>query len=460
MGPPVSIGSNIPPGPSVIIEDIHNMGPWSGGPYNTEFVTEGAHPPPKSKSLKTTGRQFLGKLFIQWLDTINKQGEAIPAASQPSCVDFDPAKLYCKIITEVISDTNFDPTQLQSVQLRCIVEETIISKAFLNVYKVRHLEGVLKFQSSLRRIFLLNLRDITHPTLFETLPLHSLNLLSLLLLLSQTLPTTLPILTHLVINAQLYLLLSTVSYFWMLEDTLMFRTCLDHWLLVLLRMTIFHLMSNRIKQCQCDIVQMIDVDTGKCVGGVIFNAFNDKTLQELHINHKAVAINPSKMVPVGSQLAKGGCHGDRYTTYTLLCGDSEDNIQVIFHHAHDADALLQSVKYAAHVAKNIKDKSAAAKMNLLGTSGATDEWNFCYIEWSAYIQTRANTVWWFDSNHLHGTMAPAASVIKHAKHLHGGALSTGNHLTVRERDRRRAHAIAEMHRQVAQREQWWEDVVM
>ncbi|KAG2335853.1 hypothetical protein BDR05DRAFT_953776 [Suillus weaverae] len=43
MGPPVSIGNNIPPGPSVIIEDIHNMGPWSGGPYNTEFVTEGAH---------------------------------------------------------------------------------------------------------------------------------------------------------------------------------------------------------------------------------------------------------------------------------------------------------------------------------------------------------------------------------------------------------------------------------
>ncbi|KAG2337269.1 hypothetical protein BDR05DRAFT_952777 [Suillus weaverae] len=32
MGPPVSIGNNIPPGPSVIIEDIHNMGPWSAGP--------------------------------------------------------------------------------------------------------------------------------------------------------------------------------------------------------------------------------------------------------------------------------------------------------------------------------------------------------------------------------------------------------------------------------------------
>lgn len=83
------------------------------------------------------------------------------------------------------------------------------------------------------------------------------------------------------------------------------------------------------------------------------------------------------------------------------------------------------MKYAApHVAKNIKEKSAAAEMNRLGTSGAnifycsdylspqhfdrdaswsicsqldktgaTDEWNFCYTEWSAYIQTRANSVW-------------------------------------------------------------------
>jgi hypothetical protein len=46
-------------------------------------------------------------------------------------VDFDPAKLYRKIMTEVVSDTNFNLTQLQSIQLRCIIEETIISKAFL-----------------------------------------------------------------------------------------------------------------------------------------------------------------------------------------------------------------------------------------------------------------------------------------------------------------------------------------
>jgi hypothetical protein len=119
------------------------------------------------------------------------------------------------------------------------LKRPLYPKRFLNVYRVRHLEEVLKFQISL-----LNLRDVTHLALFETLPLplHSLNLLSLLLLSSQTLPIPLPILAHLVINAQLYLLLSTVSYFWMLEDALISKIYLDHWLPVPLRMTVFHLM--------------------------------------------------------------------------------------------------------------------------------------------------------------------------------------------------------------------------
>jgi hypothetical protein len=37
MGPPVHIGNNCTPGPSVIIEDIHNMGPWSAGPSDTGY---------------------------------------------------------------------------------------------------------------------------------------------------------------------------------------------------------------------------------------------------------------------------------------------------------------------------------------------------------------------------------------------------------------------------------------
>jgi hypothetical protein len=31
MGPPISIRNNFPLSSSIIIEDIHNMGPWSTG---------------------------------------------------------------------------------------------------------------------------------------------------------------------------------------------------------------------------------------------------------------------------------------------------------------------------------------------------------------------------------------------------------------------------------------------
>ncbi|KAG1775314.1 hypothetical protein EV702DRAFT_1046918 [Suillus placidus] len=37
MGPPASIGNNLTPGPSVIVEDISTMGPWSAGPYHTGY---------------------------------------------------------------------------------------------------------------------------------------------------------------------------------------------------------------------------------------------------------------------------------------------------------------------------------------------------------------------------------------------------------------------------------------
>jgi hypothetical protein len=40
MGPPVPIGNNCTPSPSVIIEDIHNMGPWSAGPSDMGYYVD------------------------------------------------------------------------------------------------------------------------------------------------------------------------------------------------------------------------------------------------------------------------------------------------------------------------------------------------------------------------------------------------------------------------------------
>ncbi|KAG1734859.1 hypothetical protein EDD22DRAFT_959994 [Suillus occidentalis] len=67
MGPPVPIGNNCTPGPSVIIEDIHNMGPWSGGPYDTEFVTEGA----------PIITEFLSDSFHISLDVVDQLWDAV-----------------------------------------------------------------------------------------------------------------------------------------------------------------------------------------------------------------------------------------------------------------------------------------------------------------------------------------------------------------------------------------------
>ncbi|KAG1722446.1 uncharacterized protein EDB91DRAFT_1088135 [Suillus paluster] len=41
MGPPTSTRNNITPGPSIIFEDIHNIGPWSAGPSYTGYYVQG-----------------------------------------------------------------------------------------------------------------------------------------------------------------------------------------------------------------------------------------------------------------------------------------------------------------------------------------------------------------------------------------------------------------------------------
>ena len=59
MGPPVNIGNNCTPGPSVIIEDIHNMGPWSAGPSDTGYYVGRVARMIRNLSLKGLGRELL-----------------------------------------------------------------------------------------------------------------------------------------------------------------------------------------------------------------------------------------------------------------------------------------------------------------------------------------------------------------------------------------------------------------
>ncbi|KAG1839137.1 hypothetical protein DFJ58DRAFT_749106 [Suillus subalutaceus] len=413
-------------------------------------------PPPEPKSLKNTGGRFLGKLVMEWLDNIDQQGRAIPAASQPSCREAFgrdtkvPEQLQKNISSEhqrrnpSRSVRDSAPPQSESPPPPPSIPDSSHSTS----YTRSSCDQCSALPSSEHCVLLLNVKRRTDvQDLFGSLVTCAPS--------DDCLPLNLK-------EGQA-------------DDPHYVHPHND----LHLQCMAFH--PEVYACCKRDIVQMIDVETGKCVGGVIFNAFNDASLQEMCENHKAIVHNPSvqqgevfqkwaytgKMVPVGSRLAKGGRRGDGYSTYPLLCGDSEEHIHAIFRHARDAGALLQSVNGANifycsnYLSPQHFDHDASWSIcSQLDKAGTADEWNFCYTEWGAYIQTRANTVWWFDSSHLHGTMAPAASVIQQAKHLRGGALSTGNHLTARKRDMLRARAIADMRRRVAQREQWWEDVVI
>ncbi|KAG1852843.1 hypothetical protein DFJ58DRAFT_745997 [Suillus subalutaceus] len=468
-------------------------------------------PPPEPKSLKNTGGRFLEPFLLPvnlhvlvffWMRQhlllhVTPGFTLLLRSMGIRKIDFDPAKLYHKILSE----------------LRCIIEETIASRAFLKCIQREAFGRDTKVPEQLqknissehqRRNPSRSVRDSAPPQSESPPPppsipdsSHSTSYTRSSCDQCSALPSS----EHCVLLLNVKRRTDVQDLFGSLVTCAPSDDCLPlnlkegqaddpHYVHphndLHLQCMAFH--PEVYACCKRDIVQMIDVETGKCVGGVIFNAFNDASLQEMCENHKAIVHNPS--VQQGEPRVAVVVMGIAHTP--LLCGDSEEHIHAIFRHARDAGALLQSVKYAApHVAKDIKEKSAAAEMNRLGTSGANifycsnylspqhfdhdaswsicsqldkagtaDEWNFCYTEWGAYIQTRANTVWWFDSSHLHGTMAPAASVIQQAKHLRGGALSTGNHLTARKRDMLRARAIADMRRRVAQREQWWEDVVI
>ncbi|KAG0698765.1 hypothetical protein DFH29DRAFT_877761 [Suillus ampliporus] len=52
MGPPVSIGNNNTPGPSVIVEDIFTFGPWSAGPYHTGYYARNCNMCRREESFK------------------------------------------------------------------------------------------------------------------------------------------------------------------------------------------------------------------------------------------------------------------------------------------------------------------------------------------------------------------------------------------------------------------------
>ncbi|KIK37334.1 hypothetical protein CY34DRAFT_776189 [Suillus luteus UH-Slu-Lm8-n1] len=194
--------------------------------------------------------------------------------------------------------------------------------------------------------------------------------------------------------------------------------------------------SDIIQRCGRHAIRFIDKQSKNCVGGVIFSAMKPDTLQQMKDNHSSIINHPSvkrgtafqaynygKMIPYGARQPQGGRRGDCYTTYSMLRGDTQEDIKAIFRHIKDAETLLLTISYAAPlVVKNLRDVTSTAKAQRLGSTGCVtfychnyvapqhkdndvswtistqlerrgkdDEWNFSFTEWGVYIRNMDNT---------------------------------------------------------------------
>ncbi|KAI0087688.1 hypothetical protein BDY19DRAFT_907142 [Irpex rosettiformis] len=271
-----------------------------------------------------------------------------------------------------------------------------------------------------------------------------------------------------------------------------------------------------LERCGRDVTILIDAASGLAIGGVSYGCFTNEVLQAMIASHNLVTQNTSvrrgktfhlqasgKMVPVGARIPQGGAPGDGYAPYAHVKADSIQAINALMAHGRDADLMQIAFKpYNSSIASSYRAASAAAGLSRLGGNGvnmyyctnymapihpdddvgislccqlekrggADTDLDFVYARHGVYIETRANTGWWFYSEDLHGSIVPAISTgtlgihakdshatvasgivtsnLDVAENLHGRAtpgvaasnavVSHGCHQTVRRRDYRKA----------------------
>ncbi|KAJ7827329.1 hypothetical protein B0H14DRAFT_3467119 [Mycena olivaceomarginata] len=192
--------------------------------------------------------------------------------------------------------------------------------------------------------------------------------------------------------------------------------------------------KEELGDCGQDIALFQEEGTGHLIGGVQFDAWDRETLAGL-----------------------------RKKSY-----DSGRGVRALFAAAKDSDTLLETVRsFAPQVVHEVQAKTQVAGINRMGRMGMnsfycweyasplhvdddegwsiccqlykncrSDEYNFAYIEWGIYIRTEANCIWFFNPNHLHGTVLPRQSSL-------ASAVSRGTHTTIRRKDIEKASLFDE-----------------
>ncbi|KAF7966109.1 hypothetical protein HWV62_40006 [Athelia sp. TMB] len=208
-----------------------------------------------------------------------------------------------------------------------------------------------------------------------------------------------------------------------------------------------------------------------------------------------------QMVAIGSRQPAGGIPGDTYREYPNLSGDDLDGIETLFSYAYDGDALdLMISGMAPKARKDLHAIFDKHQLNRLGSTGNNmyychnytspqhrdkdegisfciqlnkhcyaDEFNFAYAEWGVYLVTEEKCIWWFISDHVHGTVMPRLSSLKLGVRVGQGGqdgdqgpyepvVCNGIHPSCQKKSAARAMQRRAVHLGYQARTQWWQEV--
>ncbi|VDB90603.1 unnamed protein product [Peniophora sp. CBMAI 1063] len=294
-----------------------------------------------------------------------------------------------------------------------------------------------------------------------------------------------------------------------------------------------------------DVHILVEEGTEKIVAGIIYKAYQVVALREALKHHALVSLHPGlqrgsnfapfavgDMVGSGFRKASGGARGEgakgpqgmlRSNAEKSEMDGGNHDVEMMFAHTQDVEEMFITVqKYAPEVARDIqhvsdvkggdksmgfngasayyctnyvspqhkdKDKGWSLCSQIskdLAAAGGNPEtdFNFALTHWGRYFVTRPNSVWWFHSNEMHGTIMPAQSTIDRLRELvkierqavrrtlrlRGGAGilagllpdrdntpgSVGVHVTNRRRDVARATHYAEVQQATRTRHAYWQ----
>ncbi|KAL0573650.1 hypothetical protein V5O48_008306 [Marasmius crinis-equi] len=227
--------------------------------------------------------------------------------------------------------------------------------------------------------------------------------------------------------------------------------------------------------CGRDITIFKDRETRREVGGVSYGGLGDY-LPRLRDHHQHIVTSNRQtmkrgmddggiMVGVGNRLGAGGRPGDTYSMYASTVIDPDDPLTTavrVQDTGSDASAVMEVLKLGSSAAHhNIAHAAQEARTRHLGTQGVSgvycsnyiapqhndrdasftvaaqvtkcspspSHFSFVYSEWGIVIQTREDTVFWFDSDALHGTLS-----CKRSDLVAGASVSDGVGFMVRTRD--------------------------